>query len=129
MVKFAKKLQAVKKVLQNWNRQVFGKVDQNVRRDEDMVLKWSWFLTICLQEKNKIYLCIAKLEHNNMLHMEDQFWRQKANLKLVKEGDLNTKIFHHSVSHRRQKLFIHQISNSQGHLLAEQEEIKEGAFA
>lgn len=57
-------------------------------------------------KSNKIGVCGAKKELDDMLQPEEQYWRQKANVKWVKESDLNTKLFHHSVSHRRQKLFI-----------------------
>lgn len=128
MIRFANKLKAVKKGLQTWNMQIFGKVDQRVRSPKDKVLQMEILFESDPLEENKINICKAKIELNTRLQLK-QFWRQKENLKWVKEGDKNTKKFHHSVSQRMQKLLIQQIRDNQRHMLEGQGEIRRAAVS
>lgn len=116
---FANKLKAVKKRLVKWNKEIFGKVDQKVRQAKDKVLEMEVAFVNDPTESNKVLPCKATQELDTRLQMEEIYWRQKANIKCIKEGDLNTKNFHQSVRHIRQKLFIHQIRNSQGHAMSD----------
>lgn len=85
MVMFARKLQRVKKVLQQWNKKVFEKVDQNVKLAEDKVLQLEVIFDANPSEEHKINLYVAKRELEQMLQVEDQFWRQKATLNGLKK--------------------------------------------
>lgn len=38
-------------------------------------------------------LCMAKQTLNEKLETQESFWKQKANIKWVKEGDKNTILF------------------------------------
>lgn len=120
MVKFTNKLKAVRKALKIWNRTHFGKVDQKVKLAEDRVMETEIKFDMDPTEPNKLLLCEAKRELDNRLQIKELFWRQKPNIRWLKEGDLNTRLFHQSVCHRRKKLCIHQIKNKQGQLLTEQ---------
>lgn len=61
--------------------------------------------------------------------LEEQYWRQKSNVKWIKEGVLNAKLFHHLEAHRRKQLFIHQIKDGQGQMLTDQKEIWNAAMS
>lgn len=67
MVKFANKLKRVKKKLQAWNKQIFGRVDQKVRGAEDRVFDDD------PSEVNKIKLRKAKMDLDTMLQIEEQY--------------------------------------------------------
>lgn len=67
--------------------------------------------------------CNRKQHLNDRLKIEDLFWKQKANVKWIKEGDKNTKFFHQTVYKRRQKLYIHKIEGAGGQRLTDQAEI------
>lgn len=45
-------------------------------------------------EVNKVRLRKAKVELDDRLLTEELSWRQRANIKWIKEGDHNTKYFH-----------------------------------
>lgn len=60
--------------------------------------------------------------------MED-FWGQKSHLKWLKEGQGNTKLFHDSVKHTQQRLYIHKIVDPSGNLLEDAADIKEAAIS
>lgn len=107
MVKFANKLKIVEKHLQSWNRTIFRKVDQRVRLAEDKVFQLEVAYDSDPSESNKISLCRAKKELDSMLQLKEQYWREKVNIKWVKEGDLNTKIFSPLRLKKKTKFFIH----------------------
>ncbi|XP_071900992.1 uncharacterized protein [Coffea arabica] len=86
MTKFFKKLMAVRKALRRWNREVFG----NVTSTE------------------------ARAIFNKALAQECAFWRQKAGVRWLQEGDANTAYFHSLVQQRRNTNFISRIKMDDG---------------
>lgn len=70
-----------------------------------------------------IALCSAKQKFNEKLELDELFWKQKANVKWLRDGDRNTKFFHHTVKQRRQRLFINRIRNSSGNWITKQDDI------
>ncbi|XP_071912404.1 uncharacterized protein [Coffea arabica] len=50
----------------------------------------------------------------NALVVEEEFWRQKARVKWLCNGDKNTKFFHAVVTERRRKSVIHRIRKLDG---------------
>jgi len=57
---------------------------------------------------------LSKAEANlkKFLHLEDEYWKQKAGMRWFQDGDKNTKKFHSYVKGRRRKLHIAKIKNS-----------------
>lgn len=96
MVRFANKLKIVK-MLQAQNNEIFGKIGHRATNAEDKVLEMEAIFDRDLLEINKIALCMDKTELDDRLLTEDLVWRQKANIKGIKEGDLNTRFSHQSV--------------------------------
>lgn len=119
-MRFANKVKVVKR------RETFGEVDQKVKQAKDKVLKREVAYVNDPSKKNKILLCKSKQELDDRLQIEELYWRQKANIKWVNEGDMNTKFFHQNVSqYRSQKLCIHLIRSLQGQFLTNPIPIKE----
>lgn len=56
----------------------------------------------------------ARSALNDALKMETEYWREKANLRWMQEGDRNTKDFHNVVMQRRQQNFILKIRDDNG---------------
>ncbi|XP_056162531.1 uncharacterized protein LOC130136281 [Syzygium oleosum] len=50
---------------------------------------------------------------------EESFYRQKSRIRWIKEGDMNTKFFHHHVNHRRLHNRILSVSTGDGEFITE----------
>lgn len=109
LVRFAMKLKRLKQRLKDWNKEVYGNIHQEVKDAEDEAIKMEAIWDSSPFEANKINFCMAQERLNAKLEIEEMFWKQKANVKRLKDGDKNTKFFHHTVQQRRQKLHIHRI--------------------
>jgi hypothetical protein len=53
-------------------------------------------------------------ERNNILHANEEKWRQRSRAIWVQSGDQNTKLFHHFSNHRRNRKHIWEISDEFG---------------
>nr|XP_027103170.1 uncharacterized protein LOC113724469 [Coffea arabica] len=108
------KLLATRRAIQSWNKQHFGNVIDSVHSAK-MAVQWAEEMVDqddseeCQIELNKAQ---AKLCH--ALLIEEQFWRQKARVKWLQEGDRNSRYFHAVVRQRRVQGMIHHIKNSNG---------------
>src|SRR3954470_22835195 len=60
--------------------------------------------------------------------MEEAFWKQKANVKWLVEGDKNTKFFHQTVQKRKQNLNIFRLKNDDGHWITDSNAITNTAI-
>lgn len=63
---------------------------------------------------NRTLLKKAEAKLRRYLHIEKEYWKQKAGMRWFKDGDRNTKFFHSYVRGRRKKLHIHEIKTGQG---------------
>jgi len=61
---------------------------------------------------NREELSKAEADLKKYLHMEEEYWKQKAGMRWFQDGDKNTKKFHSYVKGRRRKLHIAKIKNS-----------------
>ncbi|KAL0916227.1 hypothetical protein M5K25_013720 [Dendrobium thyrsiflorum] len=74
----------------------------------------------------KIYLLKSKvLELNSTLGRLNTWWRQRAKVKWIEEGDTNSKFFHAFASARRNSNQINQIKDNKGNLVEDQSLIKD----
>nr|XP_027118574.1 uncharacterized protein LOC113735787 [Coffea arabica] len=71
----------------------------------------------------------ARAEYNRALAIECEFWRQKAAVKWLKDGDANTSFFHAEVRQRRSSNFIARIKDVEGRWLDDAQRIKASATA
>ncbi|KAL6580846.1 hypothetical protein OROMI_006769 [Orobanche minor] len=60
--------------------------------------------------------------------MEEDFWKQKSNVKWTVEGERNSRFFHHIVKKKRQKNSIHTI-RLDGNVTTDPKEISNSAVA
>ncbi|XP_071933097.1 uncharacterized protein [Coffea arabica] len=109
MQKFFNKLKVVKRVLAGWNVDVFGNVSQRVKVAADNLLAKE-----LLYDQNRDMLSRSAVHearpiHSRELALECEFWRQKAAIKWIKEGDANTSFFHATVKQKRSSNFIARI--------------------
>lgn len=127
-MRFAQKLKALKLTLKVWNRNIFRNINTAINQDEDEVLKAEVAYDSFSSEHNMKQLCMAKKLLNDKLEIQEIFWKQKANVKWLREGDNNTKLFLQSTKNKRQRLYPSRIRASTGIWLIIQEDIANEAF-
>jgi carbamoylphosphate synthase small subunit len=67
----------------------------------------------------------AHQQHANVLIQEEAYWRQRAKMHWLKEGDLNTKFFHMSASARAKVKKIEKLRNDDNEVVIGQQNIAE----
>ncbi|XP_071920617.1 uncharacterized protein [Coffea arabica] len=112
MQKFFNKLQVVKRALSRWNVEVFGNVSQRVKQAADNLLAKKILYDQNRDTVSRTAVHEARALHSRELALECEFWRQKAAIKWIKEGDANTSFFHAAVKQKRSCNFIARIRGS-----------------
>nr|XP_027090418.1 uncharacterized protein LOC113711451 [Coffea arabica] len=112
MQKFFNKLQVVKRALSRWNVEVFGNVSQRVKQAADNLLAKEILYDQNRDTVSRTAVHEARALHSRELALECEFWRQKAAIKWIKEGDANTSFFHAAVKQKRSCNFIARIRGS-----------------
>ncbi|XP_077225675.1 uncharacterized protein LOC143858850 [Tasmannia lanceolata] len=95
------KLKNTKNALKTWNREIYGNVFQNVRSNEDRVLKAELDHQSNPNSTTSESLSEAIDRLNETILHEEIFLRQKTKEKWLKEGDKNNKFFHAAMHHQR----------------------------
>jgi len=67
-------------------------------------------------------IILGKLEERRK--QEEVLWREKSRIKWLKEGERNTRFFHQTMVHHRQRNIIFSIKNENGERIVEQEGIE-----
>lgn len=127
MVKFSNKLYRVRQSLRRWNREVFGNVASNVASAERVWRQREMEFDERRDDESKLRLNEARARYNRELSVECEFWRQKAGVRWIKEGDANTAFFHALVRQRRNSNFISRIKRDDGRWLETEHDIKASA--
>ncbi|XP_074574624.1 uncharacterized protein LOC141831085 [Curcuma longa] len=103
------KLKRLKNHLKWWNAEVFGNIQEKVQRTEsDFALAEKRFDSNPTVE-NRVQMAQSQAQLNKILYMEEDFWKQKAAVRWMGEGDRNTKFFHHLAQKRRLSGRIYRI--------------------
>ncbi|XP_027124270.2 uncharacterized protein [Coffea arabica] len=124
MQKFFNKLKVVKRVLAGWNVDVFGNVSQRVKVAADNLLAKELLYDQNRDVLSRSAVHEARALHSRELALECEFWRQKAAIKWIKEGDANTSFFHATVKQKRSSNFIARIRGTGDSWLDNIEDIK-----
>lgn len=75
---------------------------------------------------NQQVLSKAKDDLINMQAQEETYWRQKAHVKWLLEGDRNTQYFNSVVQQKRSSTFIKELEDAQGNLVSDSSHIPKG---
>ena len=101
--RLATKMKAVKQKLQVWNREVFGRLEDNKAAALQLVDHWDMVESgRRLSEEETISKKEAKDSYAKWVSLEETHWRQHSRELWLREGDNNTGFFHRMVAaHRR----------------------------
>ena len=120
------KLKALKGLLKNWNREVFGKVEFQKKDALRRASYWDELekeRALSLEEVEERVK--AKDDFKRWALMEETSWRQKSRETWLKEGDRNTGFFHRMANAHRRRNYLKSISIN-CRKLDKEAEIKEG---
>ncbi|XP_042019059.1 uncharacterized protein LOC121766894 [Salvia splendens] len=117
------KLARIKKTFKEWNKAVFGNIHDNLRALEEKIVaaQAGFEERPSLENRAEVNRSIAM--YIRLLKMEEDFWRQKATLRWLAEGDKNTKFYQSWVKQKRLRMRIHKI-NVGGRELSDDLEIR-----
>ncbi|XP_042029672.1 uncharacterized protein LOC121776553 [Salvia splendens] len=87
------KLSRTKKALKGWNKEVFGNIHANLKSMEDKIAKDQVGFEEYPTPRNRSEINKSIAEYILLLIMEEDFWRQKAALRWLAEGDKNTRFY------------------------------------
>lgn len=117
------KMKQVKKSLISWNSSSVGNIFENlnhleeeVQRLEDRLQADSQSSELVKLHETKVKLILAS---NNVC----EYWRQKAHVKWLADGDMNSKFFHSCVQSKRLRLHISKIKDNSGNWTENPQEI------
>ncbi|XP_027169591.1 uncharacterized protein LOC113769332 [Coffea eugenioides] len=119
------KLKAVKQALRRWNKEVVGNVFDRIREDEEKVMTVECSLGERPTEEGQHQFIQAQGELKASLLQEANYWRQKACIRWLKEGDANSKLFHAQVKQMRARTYMHRMKDRNGVWIDESAKIEE----
>ncbi|XP_071924873.1 uncharacterized protein [Coffea arabica] len=90
----AAKLRLTKHAIQQWSREHFGNIFDAVKQAEEAVMAAEAALDSDLSQQQWLALQEARAVLKNSLVKEEAYWRQKARIKWLQDGDKNSRFFH-----------------------------------
>lgn len=119
LTKFAEKLYRLKQLLRWWNKNIFGNVFTRLKKKEAAVIKAEVDHNLNPTLSNKEKYKTLFMELDNLLDLEEDYWRQKSRSNWILEGERNTKLFHIMVQRKRNHLKILSITAEDGSVLTD----------
>ncbi|XP_027151796.1 uncharacterized protein LOC113751848 [Coffea eugenioides] len=121
------KLKNVSRALHLWNRHVFDDIFENIKKGEAVVAAVELRVQSDLSDEAHMELQRAQASLHRLFAVEEQFWSQKARVKCMKHGDLNSRYFHSVVKQRHFRATIHGVMDSRGEWVMDPDEIGQEA--
>ncbi|MQL97989.1 hypothetical protein Taro_030692 [Colocasia esculenta] len=103
------KLKTVKQVLRDWNKCVFGNVEDNVISQEEVVRVRHDIFDNFPSLDNRSTLGEVSANLRRAIQCLDVFWAQKACMNWLEDGDRNTAFYHNVVQGNRRKNLIKRL--------------------
>ncbi|XP_075091658.1 uncharacterized protein LOC142171853 [Nicotiana tabacum] len=101
---FKQNLKRVKGAVSKWIKDTYGDIFKQLAIREDIVRVKEMLFEEELTVENRIVLQKSQAELKSYLSIDEQYWKEKANMTWFTEGDKNTRCFHNHVNVKRQKL-------------------------
>ncbi|GAB2298359.1 hypothetical protein Dimus_038529 [Dionaea muscipula] len=122
-----KKLQRLRSDLTAWNRNVFGFVEDNIRRIDMQIQELDLFSEERALTPAEVEMKICCLKDKKKMQMSlDRIWHQKSRLNWYLHGDKNSSFFHAIANHRQNVNMINSIQKD-GRLVDLPLQMKEAA--
>jgi len=116
-------LQCVTKELKIWSKDKFGHVTnqlEQLRKDLEA-------LECDDPIANRETILKTKCDLDELLYREEMMWLQRSRITWLKEGDRNTKYFHHQAQWRARKNYIRRLKKEDGSWCSNKEELQDMA--
>ncbi|XP_060200489.1 uncharacterized protein LOC132628743 [Lycium barbarum] len=97
-----------------FKRNTYGNIFQQISTIEDTIKVKEFQFKNNASRENRMLLHQAQAELTRFLHLEEEYWKQKAGMKWFNDGDRNTKFFHPYMKGRRNKLTLKRIQDPSG---------------
>lgn len=111
------KLLSVSAYMARWGRTFFHKFREKIKSHKANLDR----LVDCTDESSVKEYMLERDKLNNLLFQEEIYWKQRAKLFWLTEGDENTRFFHSSASARKRTNKINGLSNENGDFVSDQE--------
>lgn len=116
------------KAFSTFHFKVFGRVDERIRKAREELDAIQSQLSLDQFNERLAEEEIIKLDElNQALDTEEAFFKQKARVSWLKDGDRNTKNFHATLTERRARKTIRRIKDESGTMLTREANIKRQA--
>ncbi|PRQ56718.1 putative RNA-directed DNA polymerase [Rosa chinensis] len=116
------RMQSTRAALESWSEKSFGCIRKEIAKIRNQLSVFYDSSLSAPLEEDRVAL---QLKLNDLLHQEQVFWRQRAKVFWLKDGDLNTKFFHQRVKNRKKKNTLTGLFNNDGVWSTEVEELED----
>ncbi|KAL9235614.1 hypothetical protein vseg_010359 [Gypsophila vaccaria] len=108
--------------LTKWSAEEFGNINKKLGENRKRLA----FLDSCRPTEEVVMERRSICDDNEKLIIqEEMYWKQRARIDYLTEGDRNTKFFHLKASGRRRRNRITKLEGPDGHLTTEEEELED----
>ncbi|KAG6469540.1 hypothetical protein ZIOFF_070469 [Zingiber officinale] len=118
------KLRRLKEHLKWWNMEVFGNIHDRVLQAEESMTAAEQAFDRDPTEQSRTHRSECQAHLFRVLDMEEDFWKQRAAIRWMGEGEKNTKFFHSTVQKKRAASRLFRIWE-EGQCLDQPERIRE----
>ncbi|KAG6538552.1 hypothetical protein ZIOFF_003676 [Zingiber officinale] len=118
------KLRRLKEHLKWWNMEVFGNIHDRVLQAEESMAAAEQAYDRDPTEQSRIHRSECQARLFRVLDMEEDFWKQRAAIRWMGEGERNTKFFHSTVQKKRSASRLFRVWE-EGQCLDQPERIRE----
>ncbi|XP_026451546.1 uncharacterized protein LOC113351841 [Papaver somniferum] len=116
----------LKKILKTWNWEVFGNVQENLKKAEEKVMEETIKSDVDPANISLLNnLVTARGNYEIAANNYNTFLRDKARLNWIKDSDVNSNFFHTSIKMRQAQNTIYELENDSRNIITTQQGISE----
>lgn len=115
------KISNTREQLMEWNRSHFGHLKTEI---DKICAQLAAFYDTSLSSPPEKDRLVLETKLHDLLHLEQDFWKQRSKVFWLTDGDLNTKFFHQQASNRRRKNSIKGLFDENGVWCNDEEDLE-----